>query len=287
MYEGSKNDTSRLSFRLAKLSAGYDSRFMPFFYDAFGILDECSFLRLPEKNNNDLLDVCLKRAEELSGCNLMFSGGVDSTFLLACFKATGVPVNLYNYCPGQNRLIPELKSYVENNFNIVYLKNMIEVCHLEKVFMGSLSDSLFFSTHRVAEEKTCKRIVLSDGSIDFEHDFYDMPFISLQDRMLHKFSFDDIELVLSYAALMDVPLDSNKEIARFLDWSCCIPKYMMQASWGYFVGMESFFNKQCFFDIAYTQYWNCNNANYHDKKLYRDFIGDVLGSDFGVKKNYT
>ena len=277
----------RLSYRLAKMSAGFDSRYYPFFYDPFGFLDAKKVFELPKHTDIELLDACLERARELSGCNLMFSGGVDSTFLLACFKSVGADVRLVNYCPEKVSIIPELKKYIDKNFDVNYVSEKAGVSKFCNVYMGSLSDSLFFSRHRLKEERTCERFVSETGDVDFSYTFVDTPYISLADRMLHKFRYDDIELVLSYAALLDVPLKTNKQIARFIDWVTCLPKYMCQASWGYFVGMDSFFNKPVFFDIAYSQYWDSNEKEYHDKKLYREFISDVLGSDFGVKKNYT
>ena len=289
MFTDFSSENKWLSLRLASFSAGYDKRFIPFFYDAFGFLDEAKngFLNMPERDTTPLINTCIQRAHELSHCNLMFSGGVDSTFLLACFKAAQVPVQLYNYCPSRIRLLPELKKFVENNFNITYIDKFQDISKLKHVYMGSLCDSLFFSTHRLVGEKTCKRIVNSDGSIDFLHEFHKLPFIPLQDMMLHKFTFDQIELVLSYAAYLNVPLNDNIHIARFIDWISCLPKYMCQASWGYFVGMDSFFNTQKFINISFTQYWESNYNEHHDKKILREFIADTLGTDFGVKKNYT
>lgn len=289
MFPGFSGGNRWFSSRLAALSAGYDSRFVPFFYDAFGFLEEpdVGFLDMPKCDNSSLIDACISRARELSGCNFMFSGGVDSRFLLACFKTAGVPARLYNYCPSGIRLLPELRKFVEDNFDITYITDFKDIPKLRHIYMGSLSDSLFFSTHRIVGEKMCKRIVNPDGSVDFLHEFHKLPFVPLQDLMLHKFSFDQIELVLSYAAYLGVPLDDNIHIARFIDWVSCLPKYMCQASWGYFVGMDSFFNTQKFINIAFTQYWESNYKEYHDKKLFREFIVDTFDFDFGVKKNYT
>lgn len=277
------------TLKLAKFSAGFDYRYYPFFYDAFGFIDEnCKFLDIPKENHKDLIETCIERAKELSGCNLMFSGGVDSTFILACFKAAGAEVKLYNYSPDKILIKPELKQYVQRNFKIKYIKERIKIARLEKVYLGSLSDSFFFSSSRLKGARRSVRKIDGDGNINFDTSYTDIPFVPLQDMMLHKFTFDEIEMVLSYAKLMNVPIDTNNHIARFIDWITCLPKYMMQASWGYFIGMESFFNTQDFADIAYTQYWESNQTPWeNNKKIFKEFIADTLGSDFGVTKNYT
>lgn len=282
-------DKFRLTLRLARLSASYDTRYIPFYYDMFGFLDDYKLLTIPKDNKSNLLDACKKRALELKGCNLMFSGGVDSTFLLACFKAVNVPVVVCNFCPDGNRIPVKLKRFVEKNFEVRYLSTVQEVSRLRKVYMGSLSDSFFFSSHRLQGERHCKRIVDKNGRVDYKISFEKKPFLPLEDRMLRSklFNYDEIELCLAYAKFMDVPLNTNERIARFVDWACCMPKHMLQASWGYFIGMDSFFFTQEFADIAYTQYWDSNCHCPHNKKLYKDFIKDIFGSDFGVEKNYT
>lgn len=289
MYPVLTPNYNHTTLKLAKLSAGFDSKYYPFFYDAFGFIDEdCKFLDIPKKSNKNLIDACIERAKELDGCNLMFSGGVDSTFILACFKAAGADVKLYNYSPEKIILKPELKQYVQRNFKTKYIKDRIKVARLEKVYLGSLADTFFSSSSRLKGARISNRTVDSYGNINYSFTYKDIPFTPLQDMMLHKLTFDEIEMVLSYAKLMDVPLDTNNHIARFIDWITCLPKYMMQASWGYFCGMESFFNTQDFADIAYSQYWESNETPWlNDKKIFKEFIADTLGSDFGVTKNYT
>ena len=283
------SDNYRLTLRLARLSSSYDTRFLSFYYDMFGFLDDYNRLKIPSFTNKSLLDACIERAVELRGCNLMFSGGIDSSFLLACFKAANIPVVVCNYCPNGIRLLPKLRKYIEKKFDVRYFTTSQDVARLRKVYMGSLSDSFFFSSHRLAGARLCERILKKDGSVDYKIRFNDIPYLPLQDRMLRSklFNFDEIELVLAYAALMGVPLDNNNQIARLVDWVSCMPKHMLQASWGYFVGMDSFFDTQIFADIAYSQYWNSNEKCPHSKKIYKDFMRDVLGSDFGVVKNYT
>ncbi len=284
-----KTDNFRISLRLARLSASYDKRFFYYYYDMFGFFDDYNRLSLPKIDKTELLDACLERARELEGCNFMFSGGVDSTFLLAVFKAAGVNVKVYHYCPQGIFLRPKLRKYVERNFEVHYLKNPLEVQDLGHIYMGTLSDAFFFSNHRIIGERDSTRIKLKDGRDSFILNFRKVPFIPLQDRMwrMRMFNYDEIELCLAYAALLGVPLDTNNHVARFIDWASCMPKHLCQSPWDYFVGQDSFFNTQKFADIAFTQYWDSNDFCPHNKKLYRDFMCDVFGSDFGVEKNYN
>lgn len=281
-------DPKRLSYRLMKdFSCNYIFGYDQFYYDYFGVLDKLGKLNIPSYDSSNLIDACLERAKSLPNIKLMWSGGIDSTFILACYKATNTPIKVYNYAVTGNYYGKKLGRYISDNFDLHIFKDSKDIKGIGSAYLGSLADFFFFSQHRLIGTRFAKEVRNRKGrGISVIYTFKDRPFISLEQRMkLKGYAPVEIEMTLAYADMLGVTLKSNNEIARFITFTCALPKAMFCTSIPYYVGLDSFFNTQKFVNIAYSQYWHSNESPNHDKKLFKDFIRDIFGSDFGVNSN--
>ena len=294
-------DPSRLSYRLIReLTCSYEPKYINLYFDVFGQLgNDRKFFDLPGFDGTPVIEACLERAKQLSGCKLMWSGGIDSTFLLACFRAAGSDVKVYHYNNKENYVSPALMKFVRNNFDVKFLNNNNEIVAEGPAYLGSLADCFFFSHQRLRGTFKAFKLPLQHGRLIYKPMYYDKPFMPLQDLMgklyLHEgkdkktrvFSDSEIADVLAYAERMNVPLDTNERIARFLCFTCSLAKQAFGWSGPFYHGLDSFFLTQKFINIAYTRYWDSNEKPWlHDKKMFKDFIVDIFGSDFGVEKNF-
>lgn len=296
-----QKDPKRLSYRLIReLTCSYEPKYENLYTDVFGELDDRKFFDLPSYDNTDVIDACLARARSLSGIKLMWSGGIDSTFIMACFKATGTPLKVYHFDNAENYVSPALMKYVRNNYDVTFLNNYDDIRAEGAAYLGSLADCFFYSHQRLRGTFKAFKLPLQHGRLVYKPVYYDRPFIPLEDLMsklyvyqgierkkLRVFSDSEVELVLAYATKMNVPLDTNERIARFLCFTCSLAKQAFGWSGPFYHGLDSFFLTQKFINIAYSRYWDSNKKPWlHDKKMFKDFIVDVFGNDFGVEKNF-
>ncbi len=295
-----KKDPNRLSLKLIKeLTCSYMRECEPLYFDVFGYLGDRKFFEFPKTDNSDVLKTCLERAKSLPNIKLMWSGGIDSTFILACYKATGTPLKVYHYENRDNYTSPRLKRYISKNFDLTIMKTPQEARLVGPAYLGSLADCFFFSHQRLRGTFRAVKVPEQHGKLIYEPIFHDLPYVPLQDLMAklvsHEginitkrvFTDDEIYRVLEYAKVFGAPLDTNNRIARFLCFTCSLAKQAFSWSGPFYHGLDSFFLTQKFIDIAYTQYWDSNDKPWlHDKKMFKDFIKSTFGSDFGVEKNY-
>lgn len=296
-----EKDPSRLSLRLIKhLTCSYSSERETLLFDVFGELGDRKFFELPSYDATAVVDASLARARSLPDIKLMWSGGVDSTFILACYKATGTPVKVYHFDSEENYISPALMKYIRNNYDVTFLKSRDAVVREGRAYLGTLADCFFYSQQRLCGTSRSYKLPLQHGKLIYKTVYCDRPFVPLQDLMSklriyrgrehiedRVFSDYEIDLVLQYAQKMNVLLDTNERIARFLCFTCSLCKQAFGWSGPFYLGIDSFFLTQKFINIAYSQYWDSNAKPWlHDKKMLKDFISDIFGSDFGVEKNY-
>lgn len=284
---------NRLSLRLMKeLVAGYHVRAYDLYEDVFGVLDNKKFFEFPTYDGSDLIDACFDRAKELPNINFLWSGGVDSTFILACYKLSGVPIKVWHYNHEKNYVSSKLRKYIRNNFEYHEINEESEIFKVNPVYLASLADCFFYSSQRLIG--TRQSILVNErGRINEKLIYFDQPFMSLEDRMYNAFNnstrtFTDSEIMLvsQYAKAFDKPMNTNNRIARFLCFTCSLPKQAFIWSGPFYLGMNSFFLTQKFINIAYSQYWDSNETPWlHDKKTFKSIIAKAFGSDFGIESN--
>ena len=293
-------EPGRLSYRLIRhLTCSYDAKYDSLYGDVFGELGDRKFFNLPFYDNTDVIKACLQRASELPNINLMWSGGVDSTFLLACFKATNTPVKVYHYDNKDNYTSPRLMKYITRHFDCHIMKTPEEAMLVGPAYLGSLADCFFFSHQRLRGTFKAVKLPLQHGRLIYKPIYMERPYMCLEDRMRkvishdginrtsRAFSDDEIMLVSEYAKKFGKPMDTNNRIARFLCFTCSLAKQAFGWSGPFYHGLDSFFLTQKFIDIAYTQYWDSNDKPwFHDKKMFKDFIKQIFGDDYGVEKNF-
>lgn len=153
---------NRTSLKLVqKISNCYKPVFKNYYFDRFGILDSgAKKFDLPKEDHTDFIDACLERADELSkvsNLRIAFSGGVDTTFLLALFKVVGKDVKLIHFARPKSERIKDSKSYVskkilmfvQDNFDFTITHNRYEPIFDGFTYTACLADGLFFPTQAV------------------------------------------------------------------------------------------------------------------------------------------
>lgn len=155
-------DKNRLSARLVqKIGNCYKQLFDELYYDRFGILDlGCKSFDLPKENHTDFLRACLERAESLSKNSdicIAWSGGIDTTFILALFKSIGKPVRVIHYLDSSRIRDIEMGFYmpeklwqmVKRKYDYEEISSRASAIFDGNTYTGCLADALFFPTQAV------------------------------------------------------------------------------------------------------------------------------------------
>lgn len=303
----------RLSVRIAKyLLANWSSPEehedveASFCHDMFGVLEpEEKLFDFPELDKTNLIDASLERAREIGPCTIAWSGGIDSSFVLACFVYNNIPVKTITFLHPGCHIRQNVFDYVKNRFgnyaidpsriieNGYYDEPKIQITKRNdiEIVTGSWSDALFFPNQRLKGEmkwtfdSNYKRIVTYSSK----------PFIGLsqlmrnaKDKDKRVFSEDEISRVIEYSKKFRYPLKTNIDIARFLSFISIMPVYLYDNPLRYSPKMIPFFRTQKFINIAYSQFWYANrDMNYpKDKKILLEFIHEVFGKKFVVTTNW-
>ncbi len=304
-------------------SKGSDGKFMrnnPFIFDMFGVIDDNGIFELPKKVGDSFLDVCFRRAAELGSCTIAWSGGIDSTFLLAVFAYLNIPVKTATVykrvVDGEIKNVyfkPKLKKYILNHFENIeisaprmysrYLNGerildySVEPQSNIPLVTAAWADGLFFSNQRLKGDmewwfepgrdgQSVRKVVYKTNKFLPLADYLEC---CLDDTGKRVFSDKDIEILVDYGNRFGKPLDSRNRIARFLYWISVLPDFMFDSTLKYMPNLTSFFCTQNFLNLAYSSYWdmpNSSNIYPRDKRIELDFIRKVFGSDFGVESNW-
>ena len=62
--------------------------------DRFGYWNNKQLYPIPTNTDSTLVEYSLLRAKSLNNMNLLWSGGIDSTFMVCCFIYSKTPVNI-------------------------------------------------------------------------------------------------------------------------------------------------------------------------------------------------
>lgn len=318
---------NRISLKLVqKISNSYRYTFDYCYFDRFGILDQgCKHFELPSIDNTDFLKACLERADELSkipNLRICFSGGVDTTFLLALFKSIGKEVKLLYFEHKDKRraklpylyVSPKILKFARENYDFKIVSDPKYNAFDGSTYTACLADGLFFPTQPVKGGWEYK-----DGAELCGHKNHNwnirspakLPDLSIEEWMrlpgngrIKKdrdgeardisrgvpkevnFSDEEIERYLEYVKLFDRPMNSNWSIVRLINFCFSYYQYLFEHPFDDKVNTKSFFDTQKFTNMTWTQYWDANKFYPPDKTVEYKFIRKVFGTDFGVKKNW-
>lgn len=239
--------------------------------DRFGCWNSKPLHPIPHYTDNTLEKCSLERAKDLGYKNILWSGGIDSTFIICAYIKAKVPFSVV--C--DNRSLRDGTMFYEwllkQNINIIKFDSICEAYEFENLVHGDVADQLFSP-----DEK--RRTILSDNI-----SFYDnMASLAGRDRLY--------EQVIKYGKLLNKPLDTNDRIVRLLNFGnmyihgrdelhyIIFPMYKITA----------FFDTNEFNNIAYTQYWDRSIID--DKPEMHRFICDVTQDErmmWGVYRSPT
>lgn len=153
---------NRTSLKLVqKISNCYKPVFKNYYFDRFGILDSgAKKFDLPKEDHTDFINACLERADELRNVpdlRIAFSGGVDTTFLLALFRAIGKDVKLVHF--DRDDLVAKkeealyvskkIMRFARENYDFTVTKDRQEPIFDGSTYTACLADGLFFPTQAV------------------------------------------------------------------------------------------------------------------------------------------
>lgn len=324
-------DRSRISLRLVqKIGNCYKNCFDGYYYDRFGILDPgCKSFELPKEDHTSFLDACLERAENISRgreIRIAWSGGIDTTFILALFKSIGVKVRIIRFrddsrihCVEDGYSMPEkLLRFVKRKYDYEEIISKDVPVFDGNTYTGCLADALFFPTQAVKGGWVYKKssgFILSKVNSNF-HEWQieraaELPDLSIaewcrldgngrikatKDELMFDrqkgvpeqivFSDEEIERFEYYAGLFGKPVNTNWRIVRLVNFCFSYYRFLCEHPFPDKEESRSFFDTQKFTDIAWTQYWDDNRYYPPDKSVEVNFIKKVFGTDFGVRKNW-
>lgn len=155
-------DRSRISLRLVqKIGNCYKRFFDGYYYDRFGILDPgCKSFDLPKEDHTSFLDACLERAESISrgrNIRIAWSGGIDTTFILALFRSLDVQVKVIHYLDEKRcediasgyYMPAKLWKMVRHKYEYEEIRSRSIPVFDGNTYTGCLADALFFPTQAV------------------------------------------------------------------------------------------------------------------------------------------
>lgn len=245
-------------------------------YDQFGYFDKETPLpikRPPRTDNTPLVDVCKERARQLGNVNIAWSGGIDSTFVLAVFKSLNIDVTVVHFTDIDTDVNKNLLDYVKANFTVIEKTLSEWLARNEKVYTSAGADVLFNSEARPPRAELLIRY--SNGNTEKVL------------KPIIEFNVTDNDLI-AYGEYLGVDVVTNLDALRVLTLGC---KFWHNAyNWGVPMdklgrNQESFFDTERFMDIAFTQYFERQCLVNPPKTEEREFIKEIFGDDFGVVKN--
>ena len=209
--------------------------------DRFGYWNNIQIHKLPIYTNNTLEKESLKRAIELGPKKILWSGGIDSTFIICNYIKSNI--DFIVYCDNQS--IQDGGMFYEwmlkNNIKIKKFNNIFECWKENDLLHGDIADQLFSP-----DEK--RRTTLSN----------DINFFKNLEYMYSKDYNKLVEEIIEYGKLLNKPVDTNDHIIRLINWGSMY--FFGRDEIHYFIfpkyRIESFFDTPEFNNIAWTQYWD-------------------------------
>ena len=287
------------------------ARTSPFIFNMFDSDEGQPLFSFPVRTDKEFIPLCLERAKSIGSCNIGWSGGIDSTFILACFAYENIPVRVVTVhnrlVRGRNEKIyfkPKLYKFVDRNFGIKSIlppslrigangsfEYVVDKNSDIPIVTAAWADALFFPNQRLKGDMSWSFAVDRNGSYIRKVSYHENKFVPFEKYLTDSglFSESEIDYLFSLSGKFGYPLDSRNRIARFLYFISAMPSFLFDSTLMFMPKLESFFCTQDFVNLACFKYWdNPNNSGFYprDKKIEIDFIRKVFGSDFGVASNW-
>ena len=111
--------------------------------DRFGYWNDKQIHQLPKYSEEALEDCAIKRVKELGYKNILWSGGVDSTFIICAYIKAGVPFRVI--CDERSVRDGTMFFYwlLDNNIPVTMFKTITEAYQLNDLMHGDVADQLF------------------------------------------------------------------------------------------------------------------------------------------------
>ncbi len=245
--------------------------------DRFGILDKnCAAIRLPVLTNWSLIDFSLVYTKnfafrDLDSCPVLcWSGGIDSTFIAACFLHEGINFRVaYNEQSLADSWSEEiLKKLESNNIYCCKMYRLEEYAELDNCVTGDGADILF--------SPSVDDLVVNSPRNQFgQH-------MGISDALSYVYPNEGKLLynkLLNYGKKLRRNISGDRDLSRLINWGTFYyfkRDYFRAVTGAKKENMIPFFDDSAFMDISYTSYWN---STYEDgcKEDRRKFIASVFG----------
>lgn len=232
-------------------------------YDRFGFLDDVfNPYRLPVYTDSDVISESLKRVNELDNVNIAWSGGIDSSFLVACYYHEN---KNFTICYNDEAVgsAPDLLALFEKiGLRLRYIKNVKSFSKLNRLVTGDVVDTLFFPS------KSGMQNHAQAGDI--------------KKSLVQRYGINEGEFLISliddYGKRLSKPVKTDDDIVRLMSWGCLY--YAHREAFYHMIGGSEnvipFFDTEVFNDISWSQYWN-ERAWINNKSIFRRFLLNVFG----------
>ena len=216
--------------------------------------------KLPVYTDNTLINCSLCRVKELGFRKILWSGGIDSTFIICSYIKAHTPFVVY--C--DKRSINDGTLFFEwmklNNIPIVLYDDIVEVYRERQLLHGDVADLLFSPDEE-------RRTIINNS-------------LSFYDNMIHIPDRDRLyQQILDYGKLLNKPVETNQDIIRLINFGAMYFHGRDELHYIIFPThrIESFFDTQEFNNIAYSQFWHRSVKD--DKPEMHRFICEVTQDD--------
>lgn len=239
--------------------------------DRFGYWSTKKLHKIPHYSDNTLESCSLERAKNLGYKNILWSGGIDSTFIICAYIKAKAPFSVVcDDCSLRDGTM-FYEWLLKQDINIIKFDNICGAYDLDDLVHGDVADLLFSP-----DEK--RRTTLPDDISFYEN----MAAIPDRDRLYNQ--------VLEYGKLLGKPTDNNNHIIRLLNFGSMYFHGRDELHYIIFPlrKITAFFDTSEFNNIAYTQYWERTILD--DKPEMHRFICDVTQDErmmWGVYRSPT
>ena len=189
-------------------------------YDRFGILYDNPH-DTPVKTDMTLYEAADKRCKSLPDVKIMWSGGIDSTFIVCTYLKNKVPFTVVcdNRSVRDNPLFYEW--LLKQKCNVFKFDDILDAYKLDKMFTGYTADLLFAPLEHCYDEYTVE---------------------------------SDVVNKIAEGIKADISTETLK--ARLMDFSCMYNQQIAEMNYilfpTYFI--DSFFNHKDFTDVAFSHF---------------------------------
>ena len=128
--------------------------------DRFGFFEDYQIHQLPEYNDSSIQDITSKRIKQLGEKNILWSGGIDSTYIICAYIKENIP---FKVVCDDNSVFDNIQFYnwlISKKIPIIKLSDIRQSYRIKNMISGYLADTLFF-------------LNLENFNLSEENSFYD------------------------------------------------------------------------------------------------------------------